>query len=680
MTSLSMVEVHSPARQSDRSRRGNRHRQRLGARPRQRRGDDRRDLRPLVRLPAVFPVAGGAERAAFLLRLRHEGAEAAARRRSTSCWPWPTSGCGSAISIWRPATTSPAFRYAVLLRGIGAASSEQVEDLVDIAVSECERFYPAFQLVIWGGKPPEEAMADRDDRPDRRGLIRRRLPHDGRAGTLVLVGCGQMGSAMLRGWLAQRRGGRVSSWSSRPGRRGLAVPAPRSPGTGPRRELPDDLAPDAVVFAVKPQIIDDVVAGLSPLGAAADACFCRSPPARRSPASPAISGEAAIVRAMPNTPAAIGRAITVACANPHVTAAQRALCEALLAAIGESAWVEDEALMDAVTAVSGSGPAYVFLLIEALAAAGEQAGSAGRAGAAAGARHRGRRRRVGARSPARRPARLRENVTSPGGTTRAALDVLMAEDGLPAAARPRRRRRDARARASWRTELTRWPRDAARRGSRRRRCRQLDDRDRIIDAAMALIAQHGWRRLSLAAIAAEAGLPILQVYRVFPSKTAILCGFVPAHRRDGSGRAARRRGRRAPARPGVRSADAAISTRSQPYREALEVLRPRTAGRPADARLRRRGGCCARCAGCSKRPASRPAGIARHRRDQADRGGLSCKRSRVWLRDDSPDLAPTMAALDRRLRGIERWYGTRPRANAARRGGDPPRHDCCSAK
>ena len=132
---------------------------------------------------------------------------------------------------------------------------------------------------------------------------------------------------------------------------------------------------------------------------------------------------------MPNTPAAIGRAITVACANPRATPDQRQLCEMLLAAIGESAWVEDEALMDAVTAVSGSGPAYVFLLIEALAAAGAHAGLpedlalrlalATVAGAGELARQ----------SPDS-PARLREAVTSPGGTTRAALDVLMVEPGL----------------------------------------------------------------------------------------------------------------------------------------------------------------------------------------------------------------------------------------------------------
>jgi len=142
-------------------------------------------------------------------------------------------------------------------------------------------------------------------------------------------------------------------------------------------------------------------------------------------------GDASIVRVMPNTPAAIGRAISVACANPRVTAPQRELCDALLAAIGESTWVEDEGLLDAVTAVSGSGPAYGFLFIETLAEAGAKAGlptelalqlaQATVAGA-------GELARVSPESP----SRLRENVTSPGGTTRAALDVLMAEDGLAA--------------------------------------------------------------------------------------------------------------------------------------------------------------------------------------------------------------------------------------------------------
>lgn len=248
------------------------------------------------------------------------------------------------------------------------------------------------------------------------------------AGTVVLAGCGQMGGAMLRGWLARGGAG------------GFAVvePAGMPPDLADRHgvawhsaadALPPDLRPDAVVFAVKPQILDSVLpayrrwAGPHTLFLSIAAGKTIGGIARH------LGKEAAIVRAMPNTPAAIGRAITVACPTPRVGDAQRRLCEALLAAIGEVAWVEDEALMDAVTAVSGSGPAYVFLLIEALAAAGE------RAGLPAGLALRLARETVAgagelARQSAEQPARLRENVTSPGGTTRAALDVLMGEGGL----------------------------------------------------------------------------------------------------------------------------------------------------------------------------------------------------------------------------------------------------------
>jgi pyrroline-5-carboxylate reductase len=142
-----------------------------------------------------------------------------------------------------------------------------------------------------------------------------------------------------------------------------------------------------------------------------------------------LGGEAAIVRAMPNTPAAVGRGITVACANPRVAPAQRALADRLLAAVGEVAWVENETLLDPVTAVSGGGPAYVFLLIECLA----------RAGAAAGlpealAMRLARQTVIGSGELARQSAEpasvLRENVTSPKGTTFEALKVLMGEGGI----------------------------------------------------------------------------------------------------------------------------------------------------------------------------------------------------------------------------------------------------------
>src|SRR5262249_20419552 len=145
----------------------------------------------------------------------------------------------------------------------------------------------------------------------------------------------------------------------------------------------------------------------------------------------ALGKRAAIVRAMPNMAAAIGRGITAAIANALVTAAQHALCEDLLKAVGDVVWITDEEQMDAVTAVSGSGPAYVFLLTECMAKAGEQAGLPARLAAqlaratvaGAGA--------MLVASP-EEPKKLRQNVTSPGGTTEAALKILMAPEGMPA--------------------------------------------------------------------------------------------------------------------------------------------------------------------------------------------------------------------------------------------------------
>src|SRR6185436_5884644 len=138
---------------------------------------------------------------------------------------------------------------------------------------------------------------------------------------------------------------------------------------------------------------------------------------------------AAVVRAMPNTPAAIRRGITVAVANKRVTPVQRAFADDLLSAVGEVMWVGDEALLDPVTAVSGSGPAYVFLLAECLAEAGRAAGLDEEL-----SRHLARATIEGAGELLRRsdlsPRELREKVTSPKGTTAAALEVLMGKDGL----------------------------------------------------------------------------------------------------------------------------------------------------------------------------------------------------------------------------------------------------------
>jgi pyrroline-5-carboxylate reductase len=143
-----------------------------------------------------------------------------------------------------------------------------------------------------------------------------------------------------------------------------------------------------------------------------------------------LASGTAVIRSMPNTPAAIGRGITVAVGNPHVTPAQRQACDGLLAAVGEVAWVDDEDLLDAVTAVSGSGPAYAFYLAECLGDAGIAAGLEPALAkklarwTVAGAGELLHRSDLGADT-------LRQNVTSPGGTTFAALQVLMADQGLP---------------------------------------------------------------------------------------------------------------------------------------------------------------------------------------------------------------------------------------------------------
>jgi pyrroline-5-carboxylate reductase len=189
--------------------------------------------------------------------------------------------------------------------------------------------------------------------------------------------------------------------------------------------------PNTILLAVKPQMLDQA---LAPLAARLpkDALVI-SIAAGKTLAyfAERLGPGTAIIRTMPNTPAAIGRGITVCCAGPGVTADQRDLADRLMKAAGDVAWIEDEALMHAVTAVSGSGPAYVFHLIEALEAAAVAAGLppdlAARLARATvtGAGEL-------ARQSADTPAKLRTDVTSPGGTTAAALAVLMADPGLTA--------------------------------------------------------------------------------------------------------------------------------------------------------------------------------------------------------------------------------------------------------
>jgi pyrroline-5-carboxylate reductase len=241
---------------------------------------------------------------------------------------------------------------------------------------------------------------------------------------ILLVGCGKMGGALLAGWKKRRIAPSIAVVEPGPAPMPKWVKHHATPATLPKR-----LAPSAIVFAVKPQTLADIAPAYRRF-ATGDTVFLSIAAGKTLKFFARHLGDAApVVRAMPNTPAAIGRGIAVACTNASVSAPQRALCDRLLGAVGEVAWVEDEGLLDPVTALSGSGPAYVFLLIECLAEAGVASGLP-----AALAMKLARATVAGsgelARLSTEDAAQLRRNVTSPGGTTEAALKILMGQDGL----------------------------------------------------------------------------------------------------------------------------------------------------------------------------------------------------------------------------------------------------------
>ncbi len=246
-------------------------------------------------------------------------------------------------------------------------------------------------------------------------------------GTLALIGAGKMGTAMLDGWLSLGLEGR---------RIAVIEPHPAA-GVTTLTERGVALNPDVtaigttavIVVAVKPQVAPEVLPAVTPLVGRDTLVLSIMAGRTLDFLEHRLPAGTAIVRAMPNTPAAIGRGMTVAVPNRNVTPAQRDLAYRLLNAVGAVEWIDDERLMDAVTAVSGSGPAYVFLLAESLARAGVAAGLpptlaerlARETVAGSGA--------LLQVSPLP-AATLRENVTSPGGTTAAALGVLMGAAGI----------------------------------------------------------------------------------------------------------------------------------------------------------------------------------------------------------------------------------------------------------
>jgi pyrroline-5-carboxylate reductase len=241
---------------------------------------------------------------------------------------------------------------------------------------------------------------------------------------LLLVGAGKMGGALLRGWLENE------SW---PGPVVVVDPAPPPLPKGVTHHaeaaaLAAGPPPAIAVLAVKPQIIEAALTALRPV--LADDTMLVSVAAGTPIAMlERIAGARPVVRVMPNVPASVGRGMSVAAANDRMTAPKRATATRLMESVGRVEWVDDESLIDAVTAVSGSGPAYVFFLAECLAEAGVEAGL-DRALAeelarvtVAGAGEMLWRGEMSAGA-------LREMVTSPGGTTAAALDVLRREDAL----------------------------------------------------------------------------------------------------------------------------------------------------------------------------------------------------------------------------------------------------------
>ncbi|HRO01496.1 pyrroline-5-carboxylate reductase [Nitrobacter sp.] len=256
-------------------------------------------------------------------------------------------------------------------------------------------------------------------------MVESRTPLANISGTVVLAGAGKMGGALLTGWLARgldpKRVVVIEPYPSDD----IRTLSDRGIRLNPEAEDIGDAA--ALVIAVKPQTFGDAGPALRPLVGRSTLVVSIMAGTTIARLDTVCGGD--IVRAMPNTPAAIGRGMTVAVAAKGVNETQRAMADALLRATGAVEWIDDEALMDAVTAVSGSGPAYVFLLAEELARAGVSAGLPADLAAklaretVAGSGELLHRSDLDA-------ATLRRNVTSPGGTTAAALDILMGTQGM----------------------------------------------------------------------------------------------------------------------------------------------------------------------------------------------------------------------------------------------------------
>jgi pyrroline-5-carboxylate reductase len=237
-----------------------------------------------------------------------------------------------------------------------------------------------------------------------------------------------MGSALLKGWIAAKRFSTIYVVEPAPSTALKSLARHRAITLSP--DLPERLPPlGAIVLALKPQVLKTTDELLAKLGASGGLVLSIAAGIGTALLRDKLGSAVPLVRAMPNTPGAIGRGITVLCPGGKLSTADKLLAEQLTGPLGETLWLDNEALMDAVTAVSGSGPAYVFLLVEGLTVAGRRQGlDPATAERLARATVAGAGALIGA--DPRPAAELRKEVTSPGGTTEAALKVLMASDGL----------------------------------------------------------------------------------------------------------------------------------------------------------------------------------------------------------------------------------------------------------
>ncbi|MDX1736767.1 MAG: pyrroline-5-carboxylate reductase [Alphaproteobacteria bacterium] len=245
---------------------------------------------------------------------------------------------------------------------------------------------------------------------------------------LLLMGCGKMGGAMLEGWLKEGIADKgvviVDPWQNE-----TFASHDNVTYYNEAAQVPSDLNPEVIILAVKPQQMDDALAAYKKFATAQTLFISIAAGKTISYFEKHLGEEAVVIRSMPNTPAAIGQGITACYANHNTTEKQMELGLNLLKSVGEAYAVEDESQLDAVTALSGGGPAYVFYMIETMTKAGIEAGLPEELSArlalvtVAGAGQL-------AISSDDDPAQLRKNVTSPNGTTQEALSILMAEDGL----------------------------------------------------------------------------------------------------------------------------------------------------------------------------------------------------------------------------------------------------------